>query len=134
MLQLVRLNVILLAIFIIRNDAIRIRGSSSYTYDPRNPGTGFRLTCEQDDGSSITSVSWTRNDVPVNTTLVQDNGRLALNSDTIDAKDPQSFEGRYRCRSGGATSEPVAFFGKTNLFLNMTTVIIDASYSGTKAQ
>ena len=135
MLQLVWLKIILLTIFTLRSAGIRIRGSSRYTYDPRNPGAGFRLTCEQDNGLSITSASWTRNGVPVNTTLVQGNGRLALNNYTTGTDDPQSFEGLYRCHSGGDTSDPVAFFGKTNsVFLNMTTLIINTSYSGTKAQ
>ena len=134
--QLVRLNIILLTIFILRSDAsgIRISGSSSsYTYDPRNPGSGFRLACLQDN-VGITSATWTRDGEPVEDGLVQGNGRLALNSGTIDTEDPQRFEGLYRCHSGSDTSNPVAFFGKTSFFLNTTTVIINASYSGTKAQ
>ena len=135
--QLVRLILILLAIFILRSDGIRIRGgSSSYTYDPRNPGT-TRLTCEQDNGFSISSASWSRNGVLIEGgegSPVQSNGRLALNQENIGTEDPQSFEGLYRCHNGDARSDPVAFFGKTSLFLHTTTVIINSPYSGTKAQ
>ena len=137
MLQLGQLNIILLAIFTLRSTGIRIRGSSFAYYDPRNPGT-TRLTCEQDNGISIFSAYWSRNGVRIEGgegSPVQSNGRLALNQETIDTEDPQSFEGLYRCHSGSDTSNPVAFFGKTSLFLHIwTTVIINSSCSGTKAQ
>ena len=44
--------------------------------------------------------------------LVLGNGRLRLNQNTIGTENPQSFEGLYRCESGGETSALVALFGK----------------------
>ena len=107
-------RIIIVAIFVLRCYAgIRIRGSSLYyTYDPRNPGTDFRLTCEQDNGVSITDASWTRDGELLEDGLVQGNGRLALNQETIGTEDPQSFESLYRCHSAGKTSDPTTFFGK----------------------
>ena len=121
MLQLVQLNVILLTIFVLRSEGIRIRGSPLYTYDPSNPST-TTLTCETDDGDSIRDATWKRDGELVDSKFVQSNGRLAMNRYTIGTEDPQSVEGLYRCESGNATSDLVAFFGKTSLlFLDART-------------
>ena len=61
---------------------IRIHGSS-YTYNPRNPGSG-RVTCEQDNGESITDTNWTKDGkavVPRSTR--QSYNQLELNRDNI---------------------------------------------------
>ena len=71
--------------------------------------------------------TWTRDGKDVEEKLVQGNGRLILNQNTIGTEDPQSFEGLYRCHSGGETSAPVALFGKIILSVNTTTR--DGSYS-----
>ena len=107
--------IVIVAVFVLRCYAgISILGSSSYTYDPRNPGTGFRLTCQRDNSSSIIDATWTRDGELVGVVVVQGNGRLALNVNTIGTEDPQSFEGLYRCHSAGETSDPIAFFGKAS--------------------
>ena len=122
--QVLRLSFIIISIFALRTyGAIRISGGTSYTYDPRNPSE-YRLSCNHNnDGPTM----WTRDGEDVEPELVQANGRLLLNQNTIGTEDPQHFEGLYRCRSGGETSAPVALFGKIILSVNATTC--DGSYS-----
>ena len=116
--QVIRLSFIVTLIFALRTyGAIRISGGSSYTYDPRNPSE-YSLSCNHDNDGPT---AWIRDGKDVEEKLVQANGRLLLNQNTIDTEDPQSFEGLYRCHSGGETSAPVAIFGKIILSVNTTT-------------
>ena len=113
--QVIRLSFMVISIFALRTyGEIRISGGSSYTYDPRNPSE-YRLSCNHDNDGPIT---WTRDGKDVEEKLVQANGRLILNQNTIGTEDPQSFEGLYRCHSGGETSAPVSLFGKIILSLS----------------
>ena len=122
--QVLRLGFIIVSIFAIRTyGEIKISGGSSYTYDSRNPSE-YRLSCNHDNDGPTT---WTRNGKDVEENLVQANGRLILNQNTIGTANPQHFEGLYRCHSGEETSAPVALFGKIILSVNVTTR--DGSYS-----
>ena len=107
--QVIRQIILLAAVTVcvVRCSGIRILGgSTSYTYDPSNP-TGLILTCADDNGN-IDDAEWLKNGERIEAT-----GRLTLNEGTIGTEDPQSHEGNYTCRSGQATSLPVAFYGKT---------------------
>ena len=116
--QVIQLSVIVISIFALRTyGTIEISGGTSYTYDPRNPRE-YVLSCNHDSDDKPT---WTRDGEFVEEELVLGNGRLRLNQNTIGTEDPQSFEGLYRCHSGGETSTPVALFGKIILSVNTTT-------------
>ena len=107
--QVIQLSVIVISIFALRTyGLIRIPGRTSYTYDPRNP-SHYILTCNHDNDDKPT---WTRDGEFVEEELVLGSGRLRFNQNTIGTEDPQSFEGLYRCHSGGETSAPVALYGK----------------------
>ena len=122
--QVMRLSFVVISIFALRTyGTIRISGGTWYTYDPRNPSE-YRLSCNHDNDNLPT---WTRDGKPVEQELVLGNGRLRLNQNTLGTEDPQSFEGLYRCHSGGETSAPVSLFGKIILSVNTTTR--DGSYS-----
>ena len=107
--QVIRLSFIVISVFALRSyGTIKISGGNSYRYDPRNPSE-YILTCNHNNYGPTT---WTRDGERVEEKLVLGNGRLRLNQNTIGTEDPQSFEGLYRCHSGGETSALVALFGK----------------------
>ena len=109
--MVLRLSIVLVAICLLKVNGISIRGTDSTTYDPENPPSNNRFTCQDGEGNAINNAVWTRDNNPVEPNLVQ-GGRLVLEKGTIGKASPQMFEGRYRCHSNGDSSGDLSFYGK----------------------
>ena len=109
--NVLRLGMVLFVIFLECN-GIRIRGSTSITYDPSNP-TPTELTCEDDSGNRLQNAQWRRINGSIDPSLVDNTGRLILGPSTINSSgNPQSFEDQYYCEENEEKSSPVSFYGK----------------------
>ena len=109
--MVLRLSIVLVAICLLKVNGISIRGTDSTTYDPANPPLRNRFTCQDGDDNAINDATWTRDNNPVESNLVQ-GGRLVLENGTIGTANPQRFEGRYRCHSNSDSSRDLSFYGK----------------------
>ena len=102
----------MLFVILLECNAIRIRGSTSITYDSSNP-TPKELICQDDSGVWMQDAQWGRINGSIDASFVDDIGRLILGPSTIGNSDnPQSFEDQYYCEKNGVNSSLVSFHGK----------------------
>ena len=117
--NVLRLSMVLFVIFLECN-GIRIRGSTSITYDPSNPERS-ELACEDDSGIGLQDAQWRRLNGSIDTSFVNNVGRLILGPNTIgNSENPQSFEDQYYCEKNGVNSSLVSFHGKALSHLKET--------------